>query len=193
VGSGYIAAVIPLLVGVIYCIQKFYLRTSRQLRLLDLEHKSPVYSFFTETIEGLATIRAFKWNRTFIERFHGRLDDSQRPVYFLYLIQQWLNLVLNLIVGFLAILLVAFATQFRNSSSGPALGLALLNILSFSQSLGQLVFFYTGLETSLGAIQRIKEYSKLVPEDPPGKTQQPPDEWPSKGAVRFDDVSAAYK
>lgn len=146
-----------------------------------------------ETIEGLATIRAFGWTRGFMKRFQGRLDDSQRPVYFLYLIQRWLNFVLDVMVTALAVLLIAFATQFRSTSSGPALGLAMINLLSFSQSLSQLVFYYTEMETCLGAISRIKDFTKLAPEDPPGKTHEPSDRWPSSGAVRFENVFAAYK
>lgn len=40
--SPYLAASYPLLMIIGYCIQMFYLRTSRQLRLLDLEAKSPL-------------------------------------------------------------------------------------------------------------------------------------------------------
>lgn len=40
--SPYLAASYPFLIGIGYCIQMFYLRTSRQLRLLDLEAKSPL-------------------------------------------------------------------------------------------------------------------------------------------------------
>jgi hypothetical protein len=40
--SPYLAVGYPFLIGVLYLIQKFYLRTSRQLRLLDLEAKSPL-------------------------------------------------------------------------------------------------------------------------------------------------------
>ena len=40
--SPYIAISYPFLIGVLWVIQRFYLRTSRQLRLLDLEAKSPL-------------------------------------------------------------------------------------------------------------------------------------------------------
>jgi hypothetical protein len=41
-GTGYFAAVVPVLVAALYCVQKHYLRTSRQMRLLDLEEKAPI-------------------------------------------------------------------------------------------------------------------------------------------------------
>ena len=40
--SPYLAITYPFLLAILYGIQKFYLRTSRQLRLLDLEAKSPL-------------------------------------------------------------------------------------------------------------------------------------------------------
>jgi hypothetical protein len=40
--SPFIAISFPILGGMLYCVQQFYLKTSRQLRLLDLESKSPL-------------------------------------------------------------------------------------------------------------------------------------------------------
>ncbi len=42
VASPYLAIGYPFLLGLLYALQVFYLRTSRQLRLLDLEAKSPL-------------------------------------------------------------------------------------------------------------------------------------------------------
>ncbi|QGA22297.1 hypothetical protein EYB26_010013 [Talaromyces marneffei] len=61
VKAKYFAPLIAIAGFVVYLIQKFYLRTSRQLRQLDLETKSSLYTQFTETIIGLTTIRAFGW------------------------------------------------------------------------------------------------------------------------------------
>lgn len=49
----------------VYVIQKVYLRTARQLRYLDLESRSGVYSSFLETVEGSVTIRAFGWQQQY--------------------------------------------------------------------------------------------------------------------------------
>lgn len=40
--SPYMAISYPFLCILMYIVQRFYLRTSRQLRLLDLEAKSPL-------------------------------------------------------------------------------------------------------------------------------------------------------
>ena len=42
--SVYIAISFPALIAVYFIVQRYYLRTSRQLRLLDLEEKAPVHT-----------------------------------------------------------------------------------------------------------------------------------------------------
>lgn len=197
-GSGYLAIALPALVAVVWYLQRFYLSTSRQLRLLDLEHKSPLYSMLAETTEGLATIRAFGWSRRLGRAFAARLDDSQRPVYFLYCVQRWLNLVLDVLVAAVGVLVVALATQLRadGGGAGALLGVAMAGLVGFSQSLGQFIFFYTELETSLGAIARITEYAEMQAEDEPGperRQQQVPESWPSRGHIQLDRVTAHYR
>jgi ABC-type multidrug transport system fused ATPase/permease subunit len=68
----YLVAFVPFLGVVVYAIQKFYLRTSRQIRVLDLELQSPLVAQFSETIEGLATIRAFGWQEKSLKAFLDR-------------------------------------------------------------------------------------------------------------------------
>lgn len=126
---------IPLLIIAVWGFQHVYLRTSRQLRLLDLEARGPLYSHFMETLSGLVTIRAFGRERDFREENHKHLDFSQRPYYLLYCIQRWLNLVLDLIVGAEAVLVVGLAVWLRSSTSVGLLGVSLNNVLSeFTQS-----------------------------------------------------------
>ena len=193
VGAKYFATIIPFCFLATYGLQKFYLRTSRQLRLLDLEAKSPLYTHFTETLEGLPTIRAFGWQAAFERENTRLLDLSQRPYYLLYCIQRWLNLVLDLMVAALAVILIAFAVQLSDTTSGAAIGVALVNILGFSQSLSTLIDRYTTLETSLGAIARIKNFEETtVQEHLPQERDSTPDHWPSHGLVEFRDITASY-
>ena len=192
-GSTYMAITIPFFLIGLYLLQKVYLRTSRQLRFMDLEAKSPVYSHFLETLEGVATIRAFGWQHQANQTNIKRLDASQRPYYLLYCIQRWLNLVLDLIVAALAIIVVTLAVQLRSSTNAGLIGIALNNILTFNQGLSGLVNYWTQLETSLGAIARLKSFeAKVLPEAKAGEDVIPPESWPEAGAVEFQQVSASY-
>lgn len=110
-------------------LQKYYLRTSRQIRLLDLEAKSPLYSHFLESLTGLVTIRAFGWADNFQQKNLSLLDVSQKPYYLLFCIQRWLALILDIIVTALAVILMILVVKLRAGISGGFVGLALLNVV----------------------------------------------------------------
>ena len=127
-GSSYMALTIPFVLAALWALQYVYLRTSRQLRYLDLETKSPVYTQFVETLDGVATIRAFGWEQSSQERNFQKLNASQKPYYLLFCIQRWLNLVLDLVVMALAVILVAMAINLRASTSPGFIGISLNNV-----------------------------------------------------------------
>ncbi|KAH8594448.1 putative ABC multidrug transporter [Bisporella sp. PMI_857] len=193
VGVKYLAAAIPFALIFVYCLQKFYLCTSRQLRHLDLEAKSPLYTHILETIGGLTTIRAYGWEYSFHDKNLELLDLSQRPFYLLYCIQRWLQLVLDLFVGALAVVLVAMTTLIPGTTNAGAIGVALINILSFNSNLANLISSWTSLETSLGAIARLKSLNEeTAAESQPTQPKTLPDGWPSQGHVKLKNVVASY-
>ncbi|ETS74012.1 hypothetical protein PFICI_13878 [Pestalotiopsis fici W106-1] len=189
--SAYLVITFPIMAIFLYGLQKFYLRTSRQLRLLDLEAKSPLYSQFIDTIKGVATIRALGWAKNVIATNDKFLDRSQRPAYLLAMIQRWLQFVLQLLVALLATIVVALATQLRSNSAFA--GASLVTLMTFGNSLSFLIRVYTVVETSIGSVSRLKTFSEsVVPENLPGEDVVPPPQWPMKGAIDIRGVSASY-
>jgi ABC-type multidrug transport system fused ATPase/permease subunit len=194
-GSKYAAPIIPLFVLVLWAIQYFYLRTSRQLRLLDLELVSPLYSHFTESSNGIEHIRAFRWQEAFVQQLIVRLDRSQKPYYYLFAIQRWLILVLGLVTFMIAIVLVSFALNFIESTSETALGLALLNLITFSSNVADFVDSWVVLETSLGAVARVRDFTRNTPMEEDVDAYEPDllENWPETGTIEFESVNASYK
>lgn len=120
------------------------------------------------------------------------LGDCQKPYYLLQCIQRWLAVVLGLIVAGLATLLTALAFTLRGSNiSAGFAGLALVNMMGLSGSLAGLIISWTTLETSLGAISRVKTFSEDTPKEP-NQDAKPPAEWPTQGSVAFDYWTAGY-
>lgn len=122
------------------------------------------------------------------------LDLSQRPYYLLLCIQNWLVLVLDIIVAGLAVVLMGMAVALRARLSAGFLGLALVNMMGLSHALTNLVQYWTQFETSIGAISRIKNFSEKTPNEAlPDEDENPDSSWPTHGALRFDGVSATYE
>lgn len=193
-GSSYIGAILPVCFVAVYLIQHYYLKTSRQVRILDLEMKSPLYTHFTETLAGLSTIRAFGWTMAAKEENLCRLNTSQRPYYTMFCIQRWLQVILDLFTAGMALVLVTCAVMFPWTTSNGAIGLAMVNIISFEFTLSMVITQWTQLETSLGAITRLKWFIKNTPsENKQQENQEPPPGWPSRGLIELDNVTAAYK
>lgn len=191
--AGYFAAVMPPILLMMWVLQKYYLRTSRQMRILELEAKTPLYSHFIESLSGLCTIRAFGWAGDFEEKNLMLLDTSQKPYYLLLCIQRWLALILDLMVGVLAVLLMSLIVKLRNEISAGYVGLALLNVMTFNESLAYIIKCWTSLETSIGAISRLKTFVEhTATENLALETQPVPEGWPMHGVIEFRNVSASY-
>ncbi|OAA53807.1 ABC transporter, transmembrane domain, type 1 [Niveomyces insectorum RCEF 264] len=191
--SPYLAITYPFLAAVLYGVQKFYLRTSRQLRLLDLEAKSPLYTHFLDTLRGLATFRAFGWVPAGVARNDRLVDRSQQPAYLLAMVQRWLNFALQVLVALLATVVVTLATQLRSNTAFT--GASLILLMNFGDFVAYIMFAYTQLETSIGAISRLKAFSETVraESDADGAaTVVPPPAWPTRGAIQLVNVSASY-
>ncbi|OHF02462.1 hypothetical protein CORC01_02157 [Colletotrichum orchidophilum] len=188
-----LALTLPLCATVVYLVQRVYLRTSRQLRLLDLESQSAVYSSFLESVEGVTTIRAFGWEGQAEHANVVCLDESQKPAYILFCLQQWLGIVLDLMVAAIATGLIAIAVFFRGTTTGGQIGMALNIVLVANTTLLSLVTSWTNMEISLGAISRLKTLEAETPkEDQPHEDFVPTEAWPSSGAVEFDKVTVSY-
>ncbi|KAF5005603.1 hypothetical protein FDECE_7964 [Fusarium decemcellulare] len=189
----YIAAAFPLLGALYFYLQRGYLRTSRQLRLLDLEEKAPLYTQFLETLSGLTTIRAFGWGPAAIQANHALVDRSQRPFYLLIIVQRWLVLVLDLTTTALALLLVGLAVRLRNEVDVGLTGVSLVQLISLSETVNMLIQFWTSIETSIGAVARIKQFAEDSGEESlPGETLEPPQRWPDRGAIQITGLTASY-
>lgn len=119
------------------------------------------------------------------------INDSQRPAYLLLMVQQWLNLVLDVVVMIMAAVLTTLAVRLHSSSGFT--GASLVTLMGFGDNLSGIVIFYTKLETSIGAISRLKTFNESVrPEDRDDEDVIPPTQWPQTGSICLDGVSASY-
>lgn len=188
-----VAIMIPFLISILVCVQIFYLRTSRQLRHLLIESKSPLNSHLTDTGTGLRYIRSFGWEREYIEKNFALIDASQKPQYYIFAIERWLALITDTLTFFIAFILLAVTLFTERGLSSSDVGLSMVSLISLSDLLMQFIKNLTDLETSMGSIQRVKEFVTTTPQEHgPQKPIEVPQSWPEDGRVVLRNVVAKY-
>ncbi|CAN8098015.1 unnamed protein product [Discula destructiva] len=194
IGTPFILYAYPVLIVVLWRVTKYYLTTSRQLRLLELENKSPLYTQFADTVRGIASLRAFGWTDAYIAQNHHKLDDAQRPLYLLGQLGTWLGLVLRLVVTAIAVGVTVLSTQISALHDRAGfVGAGFVALMSFGSMLNSVVQCWVQLEMSLGAVKRLKEFGETAgSEDHVGEDLRPGETWPERGEIVLGGVDASY-
>lgn len=123
---------IPMLIVAILnvYIGAMFISTSRELKRMDSVTRSPLFSNFTETIVGVATIRAFGATRKFLQDMLKYIDTNARPYYYTWTINRYISVrfalagaAINFITG--AIILLSIE-KMNASLAGFCLSFVLL-------------------------------------------------------------------
>lgn len=186
--------VIMLPLSILYVvIQKIYIATSRQLKRLESSTRSPIYSHFSETVQGTSSIRAYGLTDRFIEENHRRIDINNSCFYPGVAATRWLTVRLGFL-GYIVVLMSGiFAVVYRKTLSPSLAGLAVSFSLSFTTLLNTLIKSYSDVETNIVSVERCFEYTKLETEAAAKSDFELDKDWPSKGVVKFKNYSTTYR
>ncbi|KAL1925489.1 uncharacterized protein VTP21DRAFT_372 [Calcarisporiella thermophila] len=188
--------VISIIIALIYYwVGRMYIANSRELKRLDSVSRSPIYSHFGETLVGVATIRAFGEQSRFMNELLCRVENNLRPYYYLWCSNRWLSvradgigaLVSGLTGGFLLFRIA------RGEVDAGTAGLALSYALNFVSQVNFFMRWYTEMEMSLNAVERVQEFVDM-PQEPPAiiEGSRPPAAWPTDGRIQVKDLVIKY-
>ncbi|TFK44584.1 metal resistance protein YCF1 [Crucibulum laeve] len=191
----FLIAVVPL--GWFYLrVMRYYLATSRELKRLDAVTKSPIFAWFSESLSGLSTIRAFNQQAIFVKTNQNRIDRNQICYLPSISVNRWLAVRLEF-VGAMIILIVALLAMWALITTGVdagLVGLVLSYALNTTSSLNWVVRSASEVEQNIVSVERILHQTKVEPEAP----QEIPDHkptgiWPSEGSIEFSNYSTRYR
>lgn len=117
----------------LYIVQHFHLRTSRQVRYLWLEANRSLETLVTETATGLYEIRALGLSDKILQIGSDLLDSSQRPFYYILCMQSWITLAMDLVGVIIATTLVFFGILIQPTTSENGIGLAMFHLLDIGK------------------------------------------------------------
>ncbi|KAI0268425.1 ABC transporter [Russula aff. rugulosa BPL654] len=157
----------------------FYRASARETKRLDAILRSSLYSHFSESLSGLATIRAYR------EEAYWLTVTNQR----------WLGLRVDFL-GILLILSVSMLTVGTRFTVSPAqTGVALSYILTIQQSFGWLVRQLAEVENNMNSVERIVYYARDLEQEPPHEIpeRRPAASWPRDGKLEIKDAVLKYR
>uniref|UniRef100_A0A8C5A165 ATP-binding cassette, sub-family C (CFTR/MRP), member 8 n=1 Tax=Gadus morhua TaxID=8049 RepID=A0A8C5A165_GADMO len=191
----FMAALVPLAVAC-YFIQKYFRVASRDLQQLEDSTQLPLLSHFSETVEGLTTIRAFRYEPRFRQRLLEFTDANNIASLFLTAANRWLEVRMEYI-GAGVVLVAAVASiinaLYSNLSAG-LVGLGLTYALMVSNYMNWMVRNLADMEVQLGSVNRINGLLQTEPENYEGllTASQVPDGWPRQGEIQIQNLSVRY-
>ncbi|CAL4102207.1 unnamed protein product, partial [Meganyctiphanes norvegica] len=206
-----IAASIIVPVMVIYClIQRMFVAMSRQLKRIEAVSKSPIFSHFSETVQGLSVIRAFQKQEEFQKESLRKIDYNMTVQYNDLAISRWLACTLETIGNLITFAASMMAVLSKGDITPGNVGLSITYALSITLQLNWVVQILSSAESNITSVERIYEYIEEEQEAPwrlqcsgdsnsssnniSGQSSSSRDDsWPQKGEINFSDYELRYR
>lgn len=190
----WLALIIAPLCPIYLDIQGKYRNASRDIKRLSSNALSPLYAHFTETLQGLTTIRAMRASSRFQQDFAVKLEESIRAQITASAASCWLAVRLQLvgavIVGGAGVLT---AMTSAHTSAPGMVGLAISYALSISGLLSGVLNAFSETEQEMIAVERVGQYLKLPEEPNADGIADAPFSWPHQGVIKFQNVFMSYR
>jgi ATP-binding cassette subfamily C (CFTR/MRP) protein 1 len=191
-------AIMPLLI-LFYAAYLYYQATSREVKRMDSITRSPVYAQFSEALNGLSTIRAYKaYDR--MSNINGKsMDNNIRFTLVNMSSNRWLAIRLETLGGIMIWFTATFAVMQNQRAENQkafasTMGLLLTYTLNITNLLTAVLRLASLAENSMNAVERVGTYIELPSEAPPViEDSRPPPGWPSSGIIKFEDVVLRYR
>ncbi|XP_037789915.1 canalicular multispecific organic anion transporter 2-like [Penaeus monodon] len=195
VGSTPLAGlvIVPIMVFY-YFIQVVYISSARQLRRIESVSKSPIFSHFGESVQGVATLRAFKMEDAFMAESQRRVDLTTKANISNLACNRWLGVRLEFIGNLITFVAAIFSVVGRGDVSAGMVGLAITYALNVTVTLNWLVRVSSDIEANIVSVERIMEYIQEEREaEWTIQKTAPPHAWPEHGVVSFNKYQTRYR
>lgn len=172
-------------------VQRTFRPASREGQRVDSITRSPIFAQFSETLAGVAVIRAFAAEPRFEGELLRNLETNSRSFYTIVSANRWLGTRIETL-GAAIVACAAFASVLSANALGLGfVGLSVTYALAITGSMNWAVRMFSQLESNLNSVERIDHYTQLPREKWEG--EQPAEAWPSAGNIVFEGLTLRYR
>ena len=161
----YMIFLLPPMVYVFVVLQRRYLRTSREIKRWEAVSRSPIYSDFSATLDGLVTLRAYRLQVFASSRFQHSVDGNGRAWFSFLMCSRWLGFRLDLLSNVFLVFAAYMSAILGDRVNLGLVGFALVYSINLAGVLQWAVRQSAEAETQMTSVERIKSYSTLLPEE----------------------------
>ncbi|KAJ7566291.1 hypothetical protein O6H91_02G095800 [Diphasiastrum complanatum] len=190
----WILLILPPFVIFFYYIIHSYLVVSRELKRLDGISRSPIFSHFEQTLDGIATIRAYGVQPTMHARFAELIDANDRAYILFVHTSRWMAVRLDFAAAICVTASAMMVILLRTNLAPGLTGVLLVQSLHLLGTLAYGARVAADTENYFTSVERIQAYADLPTEETSLSCPSTiPENWPSQGEIEFQKYTMAYQ
>lgn len=176
-----------------FLVGSYYITLSRELKRYESITKSPIHQHFSESLVGVATIRAYGIENRFMKQNLTAIDNNNKPFFYMWVANRWLSWRTDAVGSMVMLLSGFFVLLSIGKIDAGAAGLSLSYAISFSESALWIVRLYANLEMNMNSVERLQEFLDIE-QEPPAEIPEtePRASWPEHGEIDIKDLTLRY-
>ena len=200
VGSLWVLPIVVIVFLLSLQIQRRFMKVNREAVRLGSISKSPIISFFSESLDGLTSIRAYQEEVKFSNKFHHLQNANIKNLILVAGLTDWfsLRITLSSVLVVAPTLAIPLLVNTNNIISPGMIGVLCTYVIILSDDIISFLWSLSFFESKLVSLERCKAFTEITPEAPAKTVDAPSIEgfsstWPNQGAIEFKDYSVKYR
>ncbi len=191
----FFALILPVLLVLFVKLGAFYRAALRTVKRLESISRSPIFSTFSEAMNGLSTIRSFTGHqKRTLEKHYESVDLNTSLFHAYWLSGNWYALRVDTLGSCIAFFVSLFAIVASDYGQGPEIvGLALTFAVQFTSLLQWTVRCALETESNMTSVERLHYYASSIPKEKSDGDELPSKNWPEKGEIEMSNCKLRYR
>ncbi|GAV52773.1 hypothetical protein ZYGR_0AI00550 [Zygosaccharomyces rouxii] len=191
----WFAIAVPFLLIMFVLIADHYQSSGREVKRLEAVQRSFVYNNLNEVLGGLDTIRAYHSQDRFLVKSDFLINKMNEAGYMVAALQRWVAIFLDILAVIFALIITLLCVTRQFKISPSATGVLLTYVLQLPGLLNTVLRALTQTENGMNSAERLVTYALELPQEAEYRKPEcsPPENWPEKGEIKFENVSFAYR
>jgi ATP-binding cassette, subfamily C (CFTR/MRP), member 4 len=191
---------IPPLIWFFLSVRRVFVTSSRELKRLEGQARSPIFAMLSESLNGVSTIRANNTQEYFLKKFEEAHDTHTRAFFSFIASSRWVGFrmdsIMFLLMAVVSFLSVLFQERGWFDVDPAILGLSISMLLQLAGVFQWCIRQSAEVVNQMVSVERVMGYAAIEPEAPlttPEDATCVATGWPSRGSIEVRNVAIRYR